>query len=188
MANAKASPLVVMAKHTHTHTRTHTQCIKKRTKNENNSLKPSHVINQNSTCTCRQKNTAIGAAYKVYWAGDVTGWGFPVFPGPLQIKIAIIPSLLLLFTSCFAIKNPRSRAFDRGVTCRNRARIDRETFVWLSLKWDDCLWSGTEGKMYTTEINSGWTAWQTQIDAVLLTERKLNNYFALVVNQSLSSE
>ena len=41
--------------------------------------------------------------------------------------------------------------------------------------------------MYTSEIDSGRTAWQTQIDAVLRTERKLNNFLALVVYQNLFS-
>ena len=41
--------------------------------------------------------------------------------------------------------------------------------------------------MYTTEIDSGRTAWPTQIDAVLWTERKLNNFLALVVYQNLFS-
>ena len=41
--------------------------------------------------------------------------------------------------------------------------------------------------MYTTEIDSGLTAWPTQIDAVLWTERKLNNFLALVVYQNLFS-
>ena len=72
MANAKASPLVVMTKQTHTYTRAY-PIYKKWTKKENNnqqwrttyrlsSLKPSHVTSQ--TSTCRQKNAFLKSQEK----------------------------------------------------------------------------------------------------------------------------
>ena len=78
-----------------------------------------------------------GPHTKCIEAGDVTGVGVSsLFRSPATLDRNNSVSVALL-TSCFAIKNLSSRAFDRGVACRNRARIDRETrtFVWLSLKW-----------------------------------------------------